>query len=158
MIEALGALEATSLAVALRNSVWVYPLVNAAHVLGLALLVGAILPLDLRLLGCWGSIPLVPLWRVLAASAAIGAAVAALSGALLFSVRATEYVASPWFLGKLSAFGIGIVNAAALRRSCARRHWPHEGAAIPTRVKVAAGLSIAAWLTTVVLGRLVGYF
>ncbi len=158
MTELFAALEASSFAVALRNSVWVYPLVNAAHVLGLALLVGAIVPLDLRLLGCWRSIPLAPLWRVLRVSAAAGVAVAAVSGSLLFAARATEYVDSPWFLAKMAAFGIGIVNAVALRRSSARRHWQPDDDAVPLRAKVAAGLSIAAWLTTLVLGRLVGYF
>ena len=49
----LVALEATALAGALRGSVWAYPLVNAAHILGVALLVRGILPLDLRLLGAW---------------------------------------------------------------------------------------------------------
>lgn len=46
----LAALEATELARALRDSVWIYPLVNAGHILGVALLVGSIVPLDLRLL------------------------------------------------------------------------------------------------------------
>ena len=53
-----AALEATALATGLRNSVWSYPLVNAAHILGVALLVGSIVPLDLRLLGAWRSAPL----------------------------------------------------------------------------------------------------
>lgn len=62
-----AALEATDLATTLRGSVWAYPLVNAAHILGVALLVGATVPLDLRLLGAWRSLPLGPLWRVLTA-------------------------------------------------------------------------------------------
>jgi len=157
-MEALAALQAMSFVVALRSSVWVYPLLNAAHVLGLALLVGAIVPLDLRLLGCWRAIPLTPLWQVLAASAVAGAVIATLTGGLLFAVRATEYVASTWFLVKMAAFGIGIVNAAWLRRIAARQGWPHTLDAIPGRAKLAAGLSIAAWTTTLVLGRLIGYF
>lgn len=157
-MELLAALEATSFAVALRTSVWVYPLLNAAHVLGLALLVGAIVPLDLRLLGYWRSIPLTPLWDVLAASAAAGAAIAAVTGSLLFAARATDYAASTWFLAKMAAFGIGIVNAIALRRTSARRNWPNDDDAVPSGAKLAAGLSIAAWMTTLVLGRLIGYF
>ena len=67
-----AALEATPLATALRGSVWVYPLVNAAHILGVALLVGSIVPLDLRLLGVWRSVPLTPLWGVLTRTAGAG--------------------------------------------------------------------------------------
>ena len=157
-MELLGALEASPFAVALRNSVWMYPLVNAAHVLGLALLIGAIVPLDLRLLGCWRSTPWTPLWRVLTASAATGAGIAVATGGLLFAAQATEYVESPWFLAKMAAFGIGIVNAAALHRSSAQRPWPNDDHAVPARASLAAGVSIAAWITTLVLGRFAGYF
>ena len=44
--------------VALRGSTWTYPLVNAAHIVGLALLLGGITPLDLRLLGLFAHVPL----------------------------------------------------------------------------------------------------
>ena len=71
-----AALEATALAAALRNSVWSYPLVNAAHILGVALLVGSIVPLDLRLLGAWRSVPLPPLWGMLTRTAGAGAVIA----------------------------------------------------------------------------------
>ena len=46
-------LEQGALAQALAGSVWWYPLINAGHILGIALLVGGIIPLDLRLLGLW---------------------------------------------------------------------------------------------------------
>lgn len=158
MMEALGALETSAFAVALRNSTWVYPLVNAAHVLGLALLVGSIVPLDLRLLGCWRSIPANPLWRVLAGCAAAGAGIAVATGSLLFAARATEYAQSVWFLAKMATFGVGIANAIALRRFAAKRNWPQALDSVPCRAKVAAGISLAAWFLTLVLGRLVGYF
>ena len=45
------AIEASGLSVHLRGSRWTYPLVNAGHVAGIALLVGAVLPMDLRVLG-----------------------------------------------------------------------------------------------------------
>ena len=38
---------------ALKASFWAYPLVNAGHILGLALFIGAIVPLDLRILGAF---------------------------------------------------------------------------------------------------------
>ena len=52
MIEqALVFVENLAVVSALRNSTLAYPLVNAGHILGVALLVGGIVPLDLRLLG-----------------------------------------------------------------------------------------------------------
>src|SRR5687768_18191269 len=96
-----AAMEATELAVALRNSVWSYPLVNAAHILGIALLVGSIVPLDFRLLGAWRSVALAPLWSVLTRTAGAGLVLAIIFGVLLFITRATEYVASNLFVAKM---------------------------------------------------------
>ena len=48
-----AALETTAPAQYLRVSRWGYAAVSGAHILGIALLVGAILPLNLRLLGFW---------------------------------------------------------------------------------------------------------
>ena len=59
MLEALAAaLQATALSQTLRTSIWLYPLVNTGHVVGIALLFGAIVPVDLRLLGRWPQVPL----------------------------------------------------------------------------------------------------
>jgi hypothetical protein len=156
----LVALEATALAGALRGSVWAYPLVNAAHILGVALLVGAMIPLDLRLLGAWRAVPLAPLWRVLTRMAGAGLGLAIVCGALLFITRATTYAASSLFIAKMVVVGIGVANALAMRTfvSAAIRS---VGAALekpPVRVQLAGGISLVAWLTALTLGRLVGYF
>src|SRR5512145_1609747 len=86
--EWLADLEATALAQALRDSVWTYPLVNAGHILGVALLVGSIVPLDLRLLGAWRSVPLAPLWEILTRTAGAGLVLAMVFGVLLFIIPA----------------------------------------------------------------------
>ena len=154
------ALEATALAGALRGSVWAYPLVNAGHILGVALLVGAMLPLDLRLLGAWQSVPLAPLWRVLTRTAGAGLGLAIVFGILLFITRATEYAASGLFLSKMVVVGVGTANALALRTLVPDAVAPMRSALEkpPVRVQLAGGISLAAWLTALTLGRLVGYF
>ena len=156
MIEDWAAtLEATALATGLRNSVWSYPLVNAAHILGVALLVGSIVPLDLRLLGAWRAVALEPLWRVLTRIAGSGLVLAGIFGMLLFITRATEYVSSNLFIAKMFAVAIGTVNALALRipPQAQSKEWKP-----PLRLRFGAGLSLTAWLTALTLGRLVGYF
>jgi hypothetical protein len=159
LAEWLAGLEATALARALRDSVWTYPLVNAGHIAGIALLVGSIVPLDLRLLGAWRSVPLVPLWRVLTRTAAIGLALAVVFGALLFITRATEYAASGFFLAKMAIVAAATVNALLLRAgaSDALMH-AMPGARPSRRMRFAGAISLAAWLTALTLGRLVGYF
>jgi hypothetical protein len=155
----LTELEATSLARSLRDSVWMYPLVNTGHILGVALLVGSIIPLDLRLLSVWQSWPLLPLWHVLTRTAAAGLALAILFGFLLFIARATEYAASPFFLAKMVIVFAAALNALVLRIAFPRSTLkaPPVGA-FSWRVRVAAGFSLIAWLTALTLGRLVGYF
>lgn len=155
-----AALEATTLARALRGSVWAYPLVNAGHLLGVALLVGAVVPLDLRLLGLWRPVPLSALWRVLTRTAAVGVFLAVVCGILLFVTRASAYVAADLFRIKMLVVAIGVANALMLQRfACGdRRLEGWEDTRPPGRVRAAAGLSLAAWIAALVLGRLVGYF
>ena len=158
--EWLVALEATAVAGALRGSVWAYPLVNAVHILGVALLVGAMLPLDLRLLGAWRSVPLAPLWRVLTRTAGAGLGLAMVCGTLLFITRATEYASSGLFISKMVVVGVGTANAVAVRTLMPKAIAPMRSALEkpPVRVQLAGGISLAAWLTALLLGRLVGYF
>ena len=158
--ELFAALEATALARWLRDSVWAYPLVNAGHILGVALLVGAIVPLDLKLLGVWRTLPTGPLWHVLTRAAGAGLVLAAMCGAMLFITRASEYVASNLFLCKMAAVALGIANAVALRGFVpSDRSSTQQGADQSTgRLRTAAAISLLAWLTALALGRLVGYF
>ncbi|MCC7549851.1 MAG: hypothetical protein IT532_19055 [Burkholderiales bacterium] len=155
----LAALEATQFARALGNSMLVYPLVNAGHIFGVALLVGSIVPLDLRLLSAWRSQPLAPLWHVLTRTAAVGLVLAILFGFLLFATRATEYAASPLFLAKMAIVAAATANALVLRVAFPRAvpDGRVNGAA-PRPVCAAAAFSIIAWLAVLTLGRLVGYF
>lgn len=155
----MTALEGMALAEALRSSRWAYPLVNAAHILGVALLVGAVVPLDLRILGLWRSAALAPLWRVLTRSAAAGMLMAVIAGGLLFVTRATEYATSVLFICKMLIVAIGAVNALLLHMVAANQSssmWMPER--LPFRIRLASAVSLTAWLTALILGRLLGYF
>ncbi len=154
MIEALAGLEKLPFAVALRNSVWLYPLVNTAHIAGIALLFGAIVPYDLRLLGLWRGIDRADLARTLVPVAAAGLAVAAGAGALLFAARAGDYLNSPFFLAKMAVLALALAVAALGLTIAARA----PTGVVPAVLRVCAGLSIALWLCVITLGRLVGYF
>lgn len=151
MEAAATAVEALALAEWLRFSRWGYAAVNTMHVLGIALLVGAIVPLDLRLLGLWRSVELGPLYRVLSRVAATGLVLAIASGALLFSVRATEYAVLELFLAKLALITIGGGHALAL----------HYGTGLPrasrTRQRLAGAVSLLIWPGVLVCGRLLAF-
>ena len=145
-------------AVWLRDSGTAYLFVNAAHILGVGLLVGAIIPLDLRLLGVWRQLPLAAMSRILLPVAIAGLVLAVSTGALLFSVRATEYVAMPLFWLKFSLIAGAIANALLLRLSLAWTVHEQSGLAgtLP-RLQLAGALSIGLWLAVIVAGRMIGY-
>lgn len=149
----LTALESSGIATTLRNSVWLYPLVNTGHVLGVALLFGGIVPLDLRLLGLWRNLPLAPLWQVLRITSAAGLVVAVVCGTLLFSTRATEYAVSPWFQAKMLVVLLAVTNALWLAwYTRAGGPWKADVARLP------AAISLVGWGAALCLGRLLGYF
>ena len=156
--EAARALQDTGLATALRQSFWVYPLVNAGHIVGLALLFGAIVPLDLRLLGLWPKVPLAAMSRILLPVAIAGLLLAVPTGILLFSVRATEYAATPLLWLKFGFIAGAIANALLLRLSLAWTVHEQSGLAGTTpRLQLAGALSIGLWLAAIVAGRMIGY-
>jgi hypothetical protein len=88
--EFLIAIQEFAPVAALRSSRWSYTAVNTVHIVGLALLLGAIVPLDLRLMGWRRTVPIAALTRVLLPVAIFGLALAILAGLTLFSVRARE--------------------------------------------------------------------
>jgi hypothetical protein len=143
LAETLTAIEALPVAQALRGGRWIYAAVNGAHVVGIALLFGAIVPLDLRLMGLWRSVPIRTLARILVPVAAFGLVLALVAGALMFSTRASEYAAKTVFLFKLSLIAMAAANALLLRMAA---QWETAqdtvNAAPPMRLRMAGALSI----------------
>lgn len=129
---------------------------NAAHILGIGLLFGAIATLDLRLLGAFRAAPLALFGPPLARVAAAGLGLAALTGLWLFSTRPGAYLENPAFLAKLGLVGAGLVNLAVLRGNPGWRR-ALAGAAVPASVRAAALVSLLAWVGTVVAGRWIGF-
>lgn len=150
MHDLLAAIEASGLAAHLRASRWTYPLVNAAHVMGLALLFGSIAPLDLRLLGLWRNVPIGPLRAVLRPVSATGAALAVITGALLFAVNAREYAGLGLFQAKMALVALGLANAALLAG-------PRLDTLSPAALRLAGGASLAIWIAAILCGRIIGY-
>lgn len=153
MTEVLAALESTPLAEALRVSRWGYAAVNGAHILGIALLVGAIVPLNLRMLGFWGGVSRPALTRVLVPVAAAGLALAVAMGLILFSIRAREYAGVGFLQIKLTLVAVGVLSALALHRA----HGFTLESASETRLAGHAALSLACWLGALACGRLIAF-
>ncbi|MYZ49011.1 DUF2214 domain-containing protein [Propylenella binzhouense] len=144
------------IAAALRRSLYLYPFVNAAHLLGIALLIGAIVPADLLLLGVLRRPPAAAVAGLLTASAGIGLALAVATGLLLFIVKPGDYAVNPAFLTKVGLVLLGTLNAIALRLTGAWRA-TLAGAPVPARVKAGVAFSLSCWLLALVAGRWIAF-
>jgi hypothetical protein len=156
--EWLAALQALPPVAELRASRWGYAAVNACHIAGIALLFGAVVPLDLRLMGWRRSLPIRTLAGILVPVAAVGLTLAIAAGVLLFSIRAVEYAGTTLFQVKMALIACALGNALLLRRAS---HWEAASAATnawpPLRLRIAGGLSIMLWLAVIACGRMLAY-
>lgn len=140
----------------LQQSATAYLFVNAAHILGLALLLGAMLPLDLRLvLGRQAALPVLAPAAV--RTAAAGLVLALLTGAWLFSVSPGDYLENTAFRWKLLLLSLALVNVAVQHRQWRALGLPGATHALPVRVRVLAGMSGLLWISTLVAGRWIGF-
>ena len=161
MLDLFASIEASALGRVMReSSPWTYPIVNLTHILGIASLFGAVLVLDLRLLGLWRHVPLRALADAAVPVARGGFVVAAASGVGLISANATDYVGNPFLLFKFPAIAVGLANALVLARSAA---WGAGLDGVPSagqrrRLGIMAGVSLASWLTAIAAGRMIGYW
>lgn len=143
-------------AVLLQESGTAYLFVNAAHILAIGLLVGGILPLDLRLAGCFRSVPLAVIGPFLLRFAFIGGGAAILTGLWLFSVKPAEYVSNTAFLAKMTLLAVALCNILLQHRSRDFRI-AMEGGNIAIPVRIRAALSALLWLSVLVAGRWIGF-
>lgn len=111
----LAALEASGPAAWARGARWGYFALNGTHILGVALLVGAMVPLNLLRLG-WVGDAIAPerAARLLVPFASAGLVLLLLTGAVMFASRAGEYAALPAFQVKMALVAVGILGAGAL--------------------------------------------
>ncbi|GGF61038.1 hypothetical protein GCM10011402_11220 [Paracoccus acridae] len=155
MVELAAWIEASSLARVLRGSGTLYMVLNATHILGIGLLLGAILPLDLRILGVLRGPSLAVIGPFLSRMAGAGLGLAVLTGFCLWSVGATEYLDNAAFRWKLVLLAAALGNVALLHRLGWQRVVVTGVADRATRVL--AAISAALWLSVLLAGRWIGF-
>jgi hypothetical protein len=127
--------------VTLKNS-WLFPALQSVHVAGLALLVGAIVLLDLRVLG-WAlrQRPVAEVEAQVRPWSRRGLALMLITGPILFAADASRYLHNPAFLIKMAVLLVALVCQFALRRG-----------------RLAAVLSLVLWTCVVLAGRAIADF
>lgn len=154
LLEIFDWLEQTAIGAAVRDSTWLFPAIESAHLLGLAALGGAVLVVDLRLLGL--GLRGRPAAYILAQSrpvlgCALGLMIA--TGVPLFLSEAVKCYWSNAFWLKMAVLVLALAFTFGVRDPLVR-----SAASLPTwRARALAAGSLSAWLTVAAAGRWIGF-
>ena len=152
-------LQNTQIGTSIRESIWVFPIIESAHVLGLAISVGLLVWFDLRLVG-WTMRhqPISVMHRQLMPWSLVGFSIMFLSGALLFWSNALRAYNSGFFQLKVLFLFLAAVNAIVFELTTKRRIAEWDKAPLPPkRVRLAGMLSLALWIAVITFGRATAY-
>jgi hypothetical protein len=152
-------LEQTRLATAIQESQYGFPLVVAVHILGLALSVGTLLWVDLRMLGvALRQTSVTHVYRSLAPWFSAGFVLMLASGATLFTAFATSAYANGFFRFKMVAIVLAGANAIVFHFLTERASRSSGGESDPpTTVRAAGLISIVLWTAVILAGRMMSY-
>lgn len=147
-------LEQSAVGAAIRDSLWLFPVIEAAHLLGLALLGGAVLVVDLRLLGL-GLTGRSPDYVLREARPWLLGALATMlaTGVPLFLSEAVKCYFSTAFRVKMGALALALLFTFAVRDRLVRRR-PDLPA---WQARAIAACSLALWWTVAAAGRWIGF-
>jgi hypothetical protein len=149
----------TPWSVALLESLYVWALVESTHVLTLALFVGTAVMMDLRLVGlAFRDVPISAFLGRMLPWTRLGFAVMVLTGLMLFYSAPLRYYHNLFFRIKAIFLVLAGLNIWWFHSRTHRRIAEWDRSAIPPRaVRLAGAVSLVAWCTVVVSGRLVAY-
>ncbi len=152
------AIANTTLGTALRESTWVYPLVETVHIVGFALLVGSIFVVDLRLLGVRRDVALAPLLRFVLPVTLLCLLLVVPSGLLLFAAHANDLVGNRAFIVKIVLLFAAATNALMFHAGPYRAEVEAAPCTRPQpSTRAFAAASIVMWLSILVAGRMIAY-
>lgn len=145
----------TAVGAAIRESAWLFPAVEAVHLLALAVLGGTILVVDFRLCGL--GLRRQPVAEIAhdVQSWMVGSLTTMLvSGALLFSSEALKCYENGAFWMKMISLLLAVLFTFTVRRNATR-----AGSHLtPAWGRVVAAISLTLWLGVGVGGRAIGFY
>ena len=156
MLEFCHWIQFSPLLVAMRSVTWLFPVIASIHLMGLAVIGGAVLVGDLRLLGFGLSRQPVALvardaerWLI------AGLLVMAPTGILQFMCFATKYYFLKFFWVKMVSLFLVLVFTFSVRRKVVAM--AHETRIRPGRSRLVALVSLSLWTTVAIGGRWIGF-
>jgi hypothetical protein len=156
LLEICQWLQATETGTAIRESIWVFPIIEGAHVLSLGLSVGMILWFDLRILGFnMRNQPISRVYAQLKPWMFAGFTLMFISGFLLFWAHAESSYLNLFFRIKVAALTLSAANILYFHFKTERGIDEWDKAPVPPlRVRLAGLFSILLWAAIMAAGRL----
>ena len=137
-------IQDTSIGTSIRESIWVFPIIETIHVLGLSISVGLLLVSDLRLMG------------VIMKRRPVSIMV--ITGIFLFWCQAVKAYNSIFFKTKLILLVVAAINAIAFERGIYRNVAKWDNALVPPmEARVAGWASLILWAAIITCGRTMAY-
>lgn len=134
----------------LRSHVWAYPALEVVHIVGIALLLGNLVLLELRVFGLGAALPVKALSRLSLGIALAGFSVVAASGLLMFASQPAELLSNRAFTLKMLLLLAAGCNAA----------WFHGRGSLDKLdglARAQMAVSTLIWLAVVACGRWIAY-
>jgi hypothetical protein len=143
----------TAIAVAIRDSLWLFPALQALHLIALAALGGVVLVVDLRLLGLGLTrVPVRTLARDLSPWMARSLFLIVVTGVGMFLSEAVRYYGNAAFTAKIAAFALALVFTYGVRS-----RWTSDEVT-PAGGRTVGAVSILLWTAVAGAGRAVGFW
>ena len=134
----------------LQSHPWAYPALEVVHILGIALLFGNLVLLELRVFGRGAALPVADLARLALGVAVVGFTLAAASGLMMFASQPMELLANRAFTLKMLLLFAAGCNAG----------WFHARGSLArcdTMARLSMLLSTGIWVAVVACGRWIAY-
>ncbi|MBV9769138.1 MAG: hypothetical protein JOZ32_06180 [Bryobacterales bacterium] len=147
------------MSVGIRESIWIYPIVDVLHCVGILLVAGTIAVVDLRLLGFgMRRSPVSSVLGQVLPWTRFGFVFMLLTGSLIAWSEPLKLYKSPFFRVKLAFLTLAGLNALFFHYSVSRGIGAWDSASLtPARARLAAVISIVCWICVIAAGRAIGY-
>jgi hypothetical protein len=145
--------EASFIGQMIRQSLWLFPVIEAVHLLALTVIGGAVLILDLRMLGVSLRQPVNDIERDARPWLMGGLVVMIATGIALFLSESVKCYYSQAFWIKITTLPVALIFTFAVRQPIAKK----ATADATMRTRLVALVSLALWFTVAAAGRWIGF-
>lgn len=149
----------TTLAESIRESVWLFPLIECIHVVAIVFVVGSIARVDLRLMGLINrDRPVLDVHEEMLPYTWTGFVIATIFGLLMWASKPLVYLGMPFFDVKLGLILLAFLNMLYFEYLPFRTvtEWGRNPFP-PIAARMSGAMSLSLWVSVLICGRLMGF-